>query len=485
MEDLAEFGLQLGSNMSSFDNFCATNTEFDNNLSDNNGRPSSVLSIGSWTFSPISDTVSDGHTQDELDSSEQVIKHEATNQQQAIMASQPISNSVTSEPLSSTILQGNHERGNQMFGNVHPNAVTYHHSVNIHNYVGNYCIGQQTNWKPGFVYQMPSPFPCYQENYDYHQPQRAPMAEHHDAQSLVNTASVEFTRCSTPEYLMALNSLHQMDSPPRPNHSAAINMNYTCSSFNESLQNRSTTQPMQDSGYSSDLSESPIIQFQDGNLKLRHSRLTSTPQPPPVVRLTSLPALNKENMPVIPQQFPTHRSLNNQQSYNPPSVLAQHASNVVSKVMLPVQKKVKQEEQQFANMADYQKAKRSAAQKRKVSSTASTVDESTGKRRRHNEPLSDRATQVMTDWYLSNSANPYPSKAVKEELARNGGISLAQVKSWFANKRNRSNNTRPKKQKQEMEERLMEICHQLARDACKPDKDNAYYIQQLASIMHK
>ena len=136
-------------------------------------------------------------------------------------------------------------------------------------------------------------------------------------------------------------------------------------------------------------------------------------------------------------------------------------------------------ETDFSTMADYQQAKQARTAARRAAATKNDIAG-----RRHNEPLNQHALDVMTRWYQTNTANPYPNKAVKEQLARDGGISVQQVKSWFANKRNRSNNTRPKKQKQEMESRLMEICHQLARDASKPHKDNAYYIQQLSSILH-
>ncbi|KAK3104379.1 hypothetical protein FSP39_000634 [Pinctada imbricata] len=64
-------------------------------------------------------------------------------------------------------------------------------------------------------------------------------------------------------------------------------------------------------------------------------------------------------------------------------------------------------------------------------------------RQRHNQPLNLKAVSIMTGWYESHLENPYPTKAEKEEMARQGGITLTQVKSWFANKRNRSNNTKP------------------------------------------
>lgn len=487
MEDLADLNLQFSSNLSSIEELCGVNMDSEMNLSGNGGRPWAEMSMGSWTFSPISEN--DGDANEDLDSSEKSAASDVANQEMALSGSQPISNSITSEQMAPFVQQGNQENSSASCEYVYPNTITYHHSVNIHNYVGNYCMGPQSPWKPDVIYQMPSNFQGYSTR-----PMPPPKAivqlpDRSDPLSTLNSASMDFTRCSTPEYLMALNSLQQLDSPLRPNHTAATNLNYTCSSFNESLHNKTVNRLPQDSGYSSDLGESPIIQFQDGNIKTYPGRLTSTPLPPPVLRLTNIAEVNKENVSPMQQQFPPARF--NLQEYvskqqctgEKTAVLSQSENNAASHEFSVPKRTETKSEPKFANMAEYQSAKRSAAQKRKNLSTSDDSEQSNG-RRRHNEPLNNMALQVMNNWYQQNSENPYPSKAEKEELARRGGITLAQVKSWFANKRNRSNNTRPKKQKIEMEGRLMEICHQLARDARKPNKDNAYYIQQLSSILH-
>lgn len=122
--------------------------------------------------------------------------------------------------------------------------------------------------------------------------------------------------------------------------------------------------------------------------------------------------------------------------------------------------------------------------KRKAKEIGSNNIDSHGfKRTRHNEPLNMQATEVMTIWYENHLDNPYPSKSDKDKMAALGGISVTQVKSWFANKRNRSNNTRPKVQKRQLEDQLLTLCHQLARDAKAPSMDNAFIIQQLSAIM--
>lgn len=89
----------------------------------------------------------------------------------------------------------------------------------------------------------------------------------------------------------------------------------------------------------------------------------------------------------------------------------------------------------------------------------------------------------MQSWYDSHTHNPYPSKEEKKLLAAMGGISVPQVKSWFANKRNRSNNTRPKVEKKKMEQKLLNICKQLASDNKRPQETNTLIISQLSSLL--
>ena len=43
--------------------------------------------------------------------------------------------------------------------------------------------------------------------------------------------------------------------------------------------------------------------------------------------------------------------------------------------------------------------------------------------------------------------NPYPNRNDLDYLATNGGIKESQVKAWFSNKRNRTQNTHPKRAK--------------------------------------
>ena len=56
--------------------------------------------------------------------------------------------------------------------------------------------------------------------------------------------------------------------------------------------------------------------------------------------------------------------------------------------------------------------------------------------------LNPRAVEYMSNWYAEHLNYPYPTEDEKSRIAGEAGLSLPQVTCWFANKRNRSNNTR-------------------------------------------
>ncbi|KAH3887410.1 uncharacterized protein LOC127843832 [Dreissena polymorpha] len=479
MEDFGDLNLQADGKLSSFEDLYAS---MDPDLGGNSTRPASTMSFNSWTFSPISEEVSCHDQSAEI--------HTSINQHPATVVQQPISNSVVNYAPQ---MQRNMSQCEYMY----PNTITYHQQVNIHNFMSGYYM-RPPAWKPEY--------PCTNvHNSGYlGQPPIQQSIYHADPLTTINTAELEFARCSTPEYMMALNSLHQTDSPLKHDHILAGNF-----SFESTPAGKMMSSFNQDSGYSSDIAASPIIHLQDGNIKLAHHKVTSTPQPPPVHRMTNMPLVKKENIAptapklqntryTAPAVYNAHVALGNDGHVRQgmAAIKSQGTTDRVMGSLLQcdqkysldvkassselVQTKAEKDTARFTSMAEYQQAKKAktADTKRKASSSSEY------NRRRHNEPLNNHALDVMNEWYQTHSENPYPNKAQKEELSKRGGITIAQVKSWFANKRNRSNNTRPKKQKLEMEGRLMEICHQLARDAQKPEKDNAYYIQQLSSILH-
>lgn len=59
--------------------------------------------------------------------------------------------------------------------------------------------------------------------------------------------------------------------------------------------------------------------------------------------------------------------------------------------------------------------------------------------------LPDQAITIMKQWYDNHTSDPYPNDAERRIIAEEGKISEIQVKSWFANKRNRENNTKTNK----------------------------------------
>lgn len=61
--------------------------------------------------------------------------------------------------------------------------------------------------------------------------------------------------------------------------------------------------------------------------------------------------------------------------------------------------------------------------------------------------LPGKAVCLMNAWYTAHEDNPYPNRNDLDYLATNGGIKESQVKAWFSNKRNRTQNTHPKRAK--------------------------------------
>ena len=58
--------------------------------------------------------------------------------------------------------------------------------------------------------------------------------------------------------------------------------------------------------------------------------------------------------------------------------------------------------------------------------------------------LPKAAVKILESWYQENLSNPYPSREVTLSMAAEGGITVEQIRKWFANKRNRSRNSKLK-----------------------------------------
>ena len=56
--------------------------------------------------------------------------------------------------------------------------------------------------------------------------------------------------------------------------------------------------------------------------------------------------------------------------------------------------------------------------------------------------LSSHAKTILNEWFRKHLYRPYPTYEEKKELASLCGISASKVDTWFANKRNRTHNTK-------------------------------------------
>ncbi len=76
----------------------------------------------------------------------------------------------------------------------------------------------------------------------------------------------------------------------------------------------------------------------------------------------------------------------------------------------------------------------------------------------------------MNEWFDDHINNPYPTIEDKEKLAHLGGISVKQVTAWFSNRRNRSQNTKPKRMKRDFEKEITNIFNQIESNSHESDK---------------
>ncbi|CAF0788310.1 unnamed protein product [Brachionus calyciflorus] len=76
--------------------------------------------------------------------------------------------------------------------------------------------------------------------------------------------------------------------------------------------------------------------------------------------------------------------------------------------------------------------------------------------------LPDLAVDIMNDWFEDHINNPYPTLDEKEKMAKQAGITVKQVTAWFSNRRNRSQNTKPKRIKRVIEHEINQIFNELS-----------------------
>ena len=100
--------------------------------------------------------------------------------------------------------------------------------------------------------------------------------------------------------------------------------------------------------------------------------------------------------------------------------------------------------------------------------------------------LSQTASKLFNNWYNDNIDYPYPTQKQKLEFANLGNVSLRQVNAWFNNKRNRSNNTKPKRKHEKLEQRLAALCTELIQknQSC-PQYDQSLNYEDVKQHLHK
>lgn len=96
----------------------------------------------------------------------------------------------------------------------------------------------------------------------------------------------------------------------------------------------------------------------------------------------------------------------------------------------------------------------------RIESSKPTYDYSAKLSRKHQLP--DRAVEIMNEWFDEHEHNPYPQQCEKEAMAQRGGISIKQVTAWFSNRRNRSQNTKPKRMQRVIKDNFSKICQEIA-----------------------
>jgi hypothetical protein len=75
--------------------------------------------------------------------------------------------------------------------------------------------------------------------------------------------------------------------------------------------------------------------------------------------------------------------------------------------------------------------------------------------------LPDDAVDILNEWFDEHLSHPYPQMEEKERLAKRGNITVKQVNAWFSNRRNRSQNTKPKRIQRDMEKKMSDVINEL------------------------
>jgi hypothetical protein len=84
--------------------------------------------------------------------------------------------------------------------------------------------------------------------------------------------------------------------------------------------------------------------------------------------------------------------------------------------------------------------------------------------------LPEEAVERLNEWFESHINHPYPTTEEKQRLADDCGITTKQVNSWFCNRRNRSQNTKPKRIKRQLEKEISNVFNELVQNPNRTQK---------------
>jgi hypothetical protein len=112
-------------------------------------------------------------------------------------------------------------------------------------------------------------------------------------------------------------------------------------------------------------------------------------------------------------------------------------------------------------------------------SSSSSRDQSKPK----NRPLPQHAVDIMLEWYEKHLDDPYPSRKDIQEIADAGEIAYSQARSWFANKRNRSKNTRITNYRKKFKNELSSICHDWMKQEASGKPDTQKVVDRIIGLI--
>ena len=98
--------------------------------------------------------------------------------------------------------------------------------------------------------------------------------------------------------------------------------------------------------------------------------------------------------------------------------------------------------------------------------------------------LPDEAVDILNEWFDEHITNPYPQMEEKERLAKRGNITLKQVNAWFSNRRNRSQNTKPKRIQRDMENKMSGLIQEIQASSVNGNGTyNAHLLESFRKVL--